>query len=193
MEFKRLKTTPSPELFNLNNIPSFMFNQLPDLRSIEPLFNHHTQQPTSLTNYFTPTPPQQPTFPPPAKLSGTELAYKRRRTLSDKTRSLQKLLPVDRKMDMATIYEETYKYIMFLKAQISVLESMPVVSSSSSCLNLGSGNPRYGGLGKLNRQQVLEVMVNSPVSQSVLYSRGCCVYSLEQLMLFKEMAEKRFR
>ncbi|KAF5764486.1 putative transcription factor bHLH family [Helianthus annuus] len=183
-----------------------MFNQLPDLRSIEPvnqhkyspLFNHHTQQPT-LTNYFTPTPPQQPPFPPlpppPAKLSGTELAYKRRRTLSDKTRSLQKLLPVDRKMDMATIYEETYKYIMFLKAQISVLESMPVVScsSSSSCLNLGSGNPRYGGLGKLNRQQVLEVMVNSPVSQSVLYSRGCCVYSLEQLMLFKEVAEKRFR
>ncbi|MFS7928316.1 putative myc-type, basic helix-loop-helix (bHLH) domain-containing protein [Helianthus anomalus] len=113
MEFKRLKTAPSPELFNLNNIPTFMFNQLPDLRSIEPvnqhksspLFNHHTQQPT-LTNYLTPTPPQQPPFPPPppAKLSGTELANKRRRTLSDKTRSLQKLLPVDRKMDMATIY-----------------------------------------------------------------------------------------
>ncbi|MFS7928317.1 hypothetical protein Hanom_Chr04g00319331 [Helianthus anomalus] len=60
-------------------------------------------------------------------------------------------------------------YIMFLKAQISVLESMPFVSSSSSssCLNLRFGNPRYGGLGKLNRQQVLEVMVNSPVSQSV--------------------------
>ncbi|KAJ0480457.1 putative transcription factor bHLH family [Helianthus annuus] len=155
-----------------------MFNQLLDLRSIEPLnqhkysppFNHHTQQPT-LTNYFIPTPPQQPSFPPPppAKLSGTELVYKRHRTLSDKTRSLQKLLTVDRKMDMATIYEETYKYIMFLKAQISVLESMPVVSSSlsSSCLNLRSGNSRYGGLGKLNRQQVLEVMVNSPVSQSV--------------------------
>ncbi|MFS7996798.1 hypothetical protein Hanom_Chr12g01134041 [Helianthus anomalus] len=33
---------------------------------------------------------------------------------------------------MATIYEETYKYVMFLKAQISVLESMPNVSSSSS-------------------------------------------------------------
>ncbi|MFS8030149.1 putative transcription factor bHLH family [Helianthus anomalus] len=126
-----------------------------------------------LTIYFTPTPPQQPPYPPPAKLSGTEPAYRRRRTLSDKTRSLQKLLPVDRKMDMAMIYEETYKYIMLLKAQISVLESMPVVStsSSSSCLNLRSGNPRHGGLGKLNRQQVLEDMVNSPVSQSVLYSR----------------------
>ncbi|KAJ0693375.1 putative transcription factor bHLH family [Helianthus annuus] len=134
-----------------------MFNQLPDLRSIKPVnqhkysppFNHHTQQPT-LTNYFTPTPRQQPLFPPPAKLSGTELAYKRRRTLSDKTRSLQKLLPLDRKMDMATIYEETYKYIMFLKAQISVLESMPVASSSpsSSCLNLRSENTRVWWIGE---------------------------------------------
>ncbi|KAI3824750.1 hypothetical protein L1987_06221 [Smallanthus sonchifolius] len=128
-KLKRLKTEPSTELFNF--IPTTVFNQLPELRSVE-LVNledrrlkqkfspiETTANPTltnfQLTaNYFIPAPVQQlqplrPPLPPPAKLSIREQAYRRRHTLSDKTRSLQKLLPVDRKMDMSTIFEETHK------------------------------------------------------------------------------------
>ncbi|KAI3728844.1 hypothetical protein L6452_17488 [Arctium lappa] len=218
-KFKRLKNEPSIEPINFS--PTIVFGQLPELQSMEQM-NHEERrlkqsfspiattanpqilEPTTLTNfqlitanYFTPTPLQQiqPPFPPPAgKMSPREQARRRRNTLSDKTRSLQKVLPWDKKMDMATIYEETYKYIKFLKAQIAVLESMPVASSSSS--NFGSENPRYGNvygvLGKLNRQQLLEVLVNSSAAQTILYSKGCCIYSLEQLILFKDIAEKNF-
>ncbi|KAJ9549179.1 hypothetical protein OSB04_021722 [Centaurea solstitialis] len=173
--------------------------------------NQQILEPPALTNlqltrssYFTPTTPLQqiqiqPPFPsPPVKLSPRETARRRRNTLSEKTRSLQKVLPWDKKMDMATIYEETFKYIKFLEAQITALESMPVIASptTTSGSNFGSENPRfcnpYGALGKLNRQQLLEVLVNSSAAQTILYSKGCCIYSLEQLILFKDIAEKNF-
>ncbi|KAI3502261.1 hypothetical protein L1887_30294 [Cichorium endivia] len=215
-KLKRLKNEPSTEQFNFS--PTFMFGQLPELQSMEQVSqterrlkqsfspiatttNPYMLEPTlthfQLTpNYINPVPLRQikPPSAPPAKLSNKEQARRRRNTLSDKTRSLQKVLPWDKKMDMATIYEETYKYIKFLQAQISVLESMPVASTSST--PLGSENPRqgnqFGGLGKLNRQQLLEVLVNSPAAQTVLYSKGCCIYSLEQLILFKDISEKNF-
>ncbi|CAH1414455.1 unnamed protein product [Lactuca virosa] len=215
---KRVKNEPSMEQFNFS--PAIMFGQLPELQSVEQMrqtaerhfkqsysqiattTNPHMLEPTlsqfQLTpNYITPVPLRQikPPIPPPAKFSNREKARRRRNTLSDKTRTLQKVLPWDKKMDTATTYEETYKYIKFLQAQISALESMPVASTSSS--PLGSENPRqmmnqYGGLGKLNRQQLLEVLVNSPSAQTALYSKGCCIYSLEQLILFKDISKKNF-
>ena len=213
-KLKRLKNEPSTEQFNFS--PAIMFGQLPELQSMEQVSqakrclkqsfspiatatNPQMLEPTltqfQLTpNYLSPVPLRQ-IQPPPAKLSTRDQARRRRNTVSDKTRTLQKVLPWDKKMDMATVYEETYKYIKFLQAQISVLESMPVASTSSSLL--GSENPRqgnnhFGGLGKLNRQQLLEVLVNSPSAQTILYSRGCCIYSLEQLILFKDISEKNF-
>ncbi|KAL2494975.1 transcription factor bHLH [Forsythia ovata] len=52
------------------------------------------------------------------------MARLRWQRISDKTRCLQKFLPWDKRMDMTTMLEETYKYIKFLQAQISVLQSM---------------------------------------------------------------------
>ncbi|KAK1422907.1 hypothetical protein QVD17_18196 [Tagetes erecta] len=204
LEEKRLKQKFSPvevayvepTSFNLttnyfNVIPTTSFHQLPELHSFEQTDPDLEQK--RLKHKISPV--ETTSFNLPAKMSTREVATHRRRTLTDKTRSLQNLLPVDRKMDMATIYEEAYKYIKFLKAQINVLESMPVSSTSGS--NFRSENPRYGynlsgTLGKLNRQQLLEILVNSPAAQSTLYSNGCCVYSLEQLMLYNNIAEKSF-
>lgn len=122
---------------------------------------------------------------------------KKRPRMSDKVRSLEKLLPWNRRMDTATMLEEAYKYVKFLQAQIRVLQAMPVHTtvSCSSMNNIPAENPnvnQFGGgvLATLNRQQLLEVVMNSPGAHTVLYSRGTCVYSMEQLLLLKKMAEK---
>nr|GEV92910.1 transcription factor bHLH117 [Tanacetum cinerariifolium] len=200
----------------LNNInpyhhPMIMFHQLPDLTSFENL------PPIPSNHYY---PPLLPSFQPqPRKKTSTARAkaLQNRRTLSEKTRSLQKVLPLDKKMDMGTLLEETYKYIKFLQAQVKVLELMPVDSSTTGS-NFGTNNEDdnvtvaygsygsgtygygyyggygdvYGGLRRLNRQQLLEVIVNSPAAQEVLYKRGCCVYSTEQLVMIKDLAEKNY-
>lgn len=107
--------------------------------------------------------------------------------------------------------EEAYKYVKFLQAQVSVLQAMPLQSAtpppppctSNPISDVISGyydkhnNPSdndavWGELGKLNRQQLLQLVVNSPVAQTLLYSRGCCVYSREQLSLLQKLAEKSF-
>ncbi|KAI3465653.1 hypothetical protein Pfo_022316 [Paulownia fortunei] len=111
--------------------------------------------------------------------------------LSDKTRCLQKLLPWDEKMDMATVLEEAHKYIKFLQAQVSVLQSMPFESGSAAAAYGTTTNIGGGDLGRLNRQQLLQVVVNSPVAQTQLYSKGCCLYSVEQLVLLKKNAERK--
>ncbi|KAL2474645.1 BHLH domain-containing protein [Abeliophyllum distichum] len=122
---------------------------------------------------------------PEAVAPSSTMARLRRQRISDKTRCLQKLLPWDKRMDMATMLEETYKYIKFLQAQISVLQSMPRTAGNDE--NDGA----YGGeLGRLNRQQLLEVVVNSPVAQTVLCSKGFCVYSVEQFVMLKNNAER---
>ncbi|KAL3509630.1 hypothetical protein ACH5RR_029031 [Cinchona calisaya] len=148
----------------------------------------------------------------------SELARQRRQRISEKTRCLQKILPWDKKMDTGTMLEEAYKYIKFLQAQIRVLETMPVktnqnprsyddVRSSNANANANNNNNNvvvnddgsagggndvvWGELGKLSRQQLLEVVVNSPVTQTLLYSRGLCVYSVEQLVLLHNMAHKK--
>ncbi|KAK2650669.1 hypothetical protein Ddye_018158 [Dipteronia dyeriana] len=112
--------------------------------------------------------------------------------LSDKTRSLQKLLPSDKKMDIATMLEEAYKYVRFLQAQVRAIESMPLDSSfvvQNDCDWACFGG--RSGLGMLNRQQLLQVIVNSPGAQTTLYSQGFCVYSLEQLIFLNKLSQPK--
>ncbi|KZV15134.1 hypothetical protein F511_36162 [Dorcoceras hygrometricum] len=121
---------------------------------------------------------------------------RKQQKLSDKTRSLQKLLPWDRKMDMATVLEEAYKYIKFLQAQVSILQAMPNAESYSRGTTPNLSHGSHGGvvgdhLGRLNRQQLLQVLLHSPIAQTLLYSNGCCVYSLEQLLLVMNNAERK--
>ncbi|EOX99201.1 DNA binding-like protein [Theobroma cacao] len=121
----------------------------------------------------------------------SELARKRRQKLSDKTRCLQKLMPWDKKMDTGTMLQEAYKYIRFLEAQVSILQSMPISSSFASTEHNAPVGFDYGGLGRLNRQQLLQVLVNSPVAQTMLYSQGFCVFAYEQLVSLKKAKERK--
>ncbi|XP_073058253.1 transcription factor bHLH52-like [Primulina eburnea] len=118
---------------------------------------------------------------------------RKQQKLSDKTRRLQKLLPWDKKMDMATVLEEACKYIKFLQAQVSILQAMPNTESGSHGTAISSLIHGVVGdqLGRLNRQQLLQVLLHSPIAQTMLYSNGCCVYSLEQLLLVKNNAERK--
>ncbi|KAL6500076.1 hypothetical protein OROGR_027986 [Orobanche gracilis] len=170
--------------FFSDTMPSSIPRQLPSLISYE--------QPQ---NTAAAAPAQPPITNPRAETA----SYRKQRyrlkqkhqkqRLSDKTRCLQKLLPREHKMDMATVLEEAYKYIKFLQAQVSVLQSMPHESALNGVAPtiIGCG----GDLGRLNRQQLLQVVVNSPVAQTQLYSEGCCIYSMEQLILLKKNAERK--
>ncbi|XP_073304984.1 uncharacterized protein [Primulina huaijiensis] len=138
---------------------------------------------------------------PPRNTAVVSLNRNRRRKqqkLSEKTRCLQKLLPWDKKMDMTTVLEEAYKYIKFLQAQVSILQAMPNTGSdshgggaTSSSLNRGIHGVVGDHLGRLNQQQLLQVLLHSPIAQTLLYSNGCCVYSLEQLLLLNNNAERK--
>ncbi|BFG26190.1 hypothetical protein CerSpe_124640 [Prunus speciosa] len=138
-------------------------------------------------NRGTPSPSPSP-FPSP---HANSLARGRRQKLSDKTRCLEKLLPLDRKMDTATVFEEAYKYVKFLQAQVTALQAMPVVTPNTSAAASATGfdddhlspmsSRTTGGLERLSRNQLLQVLLNSPVAQTVMYSQGCCVFSVEQL------------
>ncbi|RDX71105.1 Transcription factor bHLH117, partial [Mucuna pruriens] len=120
----------------------------------------------------------------------SNLARQRRQKLSEKTRCLQKLMPWDKKMDQATLLEEAYKYVKFLQAQFRVLHSMP--SNTDPFLLPPIQNAAvFGELDKLNRTQLLQVLVNSPVAQTMLYSQGFCVFSLEQLSLLRKLSQRR--
>ncbi|KAG7011926.1 Transcription factor bHLH, partial [Cucurbita argyrosperma subsp. argyrosperma] len=72
---------------------------------------------------------------PAVQIPRSALARQRRQKLSDKTRCLQKLLPWDKKMDIATMLEEACKYVKFLQAQLLALQSMPRESAISSYSN----------------------------------------------------------
>jgi hypothetical protein len=123
----------------------------------------------------------------------SKLARQRRQKLSEKTRCLQKLMPWDKKMDQATLLEEAYKYVKFLQAQHSVLQSMPSHSITNNSYGGGgnSGGGVFGDLEMLNRNQALQVLVNSPVAQTKLCSQGYCVFSMEQFTLLRKLSERR--
>ncbi|KAL6534700.1 hypothetical protein OROGR_013375 [Orobanche gracilis] len=135
----------------------------------------------------------EPKFPMDGRFTDarTPRQQRRHRVVSEKARRLQNLLLLDKKMDTASVLEETHKYIRFLEAQVSVLQSMP--EEDCDCETRGGGSRSTAtesgvDLGRLNRQESLQVMVNSPAAQKLLYSNGCCIYSLEQLALLKKNA-----
>ncbi|OIW04013.1 hypothetical protein TanjilG_30289 [Lupinus angustifolius] len=153
---------------------------------------------SSLSDHHPPPPlPPPPPFnlfhhhrrsdPPPCRAviphMRSNLARQRRQKLSEKTRCLQKLMPWDTKMDQATLLQHAYKYVKFLQAQLTLLQSMP--SSSSSHTSSSSSSSSFVGsdLERLNRNQLLQVLVNSPVAQTMLCSQGFCVFSMEHLFL----------
>jgi hypothetical protein len=117
----------------------------------------------------------------PVVIPQSKLARRRRQKLSEKMQSLQKLMPWDTKMDMSTMLEEAHKYVKYLQAQLKALQSMPPHSTWAFHSAQNSCGGVFGYLGKLTRNQILRVLVNSPVTQTVLYSHGCCVFSVEQL------------
>ena len=211
------KTDESGELFQFTSEVSdafpvlcdSSFHRLPELRSLEQAAIHaepshkrvRSFSPTDaytldaivksfkLSNCFS-SPYGSADGPSPPVVPQSSIARQRRQKISDKTRCLQKLMPWDKKMDMATMLEEAYKYIKFLQAQMRALQSMPCESNFVPYNHINDSGP-FGGLTRLNRQQLLQVLVNSPVAQTMLYSKGCCVFSLEQLILLKKLADSK--
>ncbi|XP_009624714.1 transcription factor bHLH117-like [Nicotiana tomentosiformis] len=190
------------------------YGRLPDLRCLEMpnYLDFHLGDSSSTVNRVEPVNSQvlmsnQLTMPKSCKQSpyASSTTRIRRQKLSEKTRSLEKLLPWDKKMDTATMLGEAYKYVKFLQAQVRVLQSMPVLveggasssssgsedrNAKSSYVNEVKANSFYGPLARLDRQQLLQVVLNSPVAQTYLYSKGCCVYSAEQLLQLRKIAQR---
>ncbi|ESQ47665.1 hypothetical protein EUTSA_v10021235mg [Eutrema salsugineum] len=117
----------------------------------------------------------------------------RRRRVSDKIRSLEKLMPWESKMSLAKILDEAHKYVKFLQSQIASLRWMPL--ESVYCTAAGEVGEEVGGGGvtdplkSLTRQQILQVLANSPGARTQLYTRGVCVFSYEQLLSVEMMAQ----
>ncbi|KAI5412765.1 transcription factor bHLH117 [Lathyrus oleraceus] len=171
--------------------PFETFHHLPQLHSPEHCSRKRLRHP--FTEETSPPPQKQPHFvrgKSPSLIPQSKLARQRRQTLSEKTRCLQKLMPWDKKMDQATLFEEAYKYVKFLQAQISALQSMPSHSTATYC-GSGGDDSVFGELKKLNRKQTLQVVVNSPVAQTKLYSQGYCVFSMEQFSQLRKLSERR--
>ncbi|CAK8536531.1 unnamed protein product [Lathyrus sativus] len=170
--------------------PFETFHRLPQLHSLQHSNRKRLHHP--FTEETTPPPQKQPHFvrgKSPSLIPQSKLARQRRQTLSEKTRCLQKLMPWDKKMDQATLFKEAHKYVKFLQAQISALQSMP--SHSTTIYRGSNGNGGFGELKKLNRNQTLQVLVNSPVVQTKLCSQGYCVFSMEQFSQLRKLSERR--
>ncbi|XP_013584499.1 PREDICTED: transcription factor bHLH117-like [Brassica oleracea var. oleracea] len=111
------------------------------------------------------------------------------RKVSDRIRSLEKIMPWEKKMSLATTLEETNKYITFLQSQIASLRWMPLDSVYPTKPREEHVGETTSLLNSLTRQQLLQVIANSPGSRNVLYKQGVCVFSYEQLLSVKMMAE----
>ncbi|CAH8383552.1 unnamed protein product [Eruca vesicaria subsp. sativa] len=189
--------TESTQFENLFSHVATPFHHLPDLHS----FEHTTTAAEEVTNPpphtkrrrletpFTISPcssskSKSPPRPSSSSHAGISSGRRtRRRNVSDMIRSLEKLMPWERKMSLGTVLEETYKYIMFLQSQIASLRWMPLES-------IYPARPGVATLLKsLTRQQILQVIANSPGSRNVLCTQGVCVFSYEQLLSVKMMAE----
>ncbi|XP_020886186.1 transcription factor bHLH117 [Arabidopsis lyrata subsp. lyrata] len=108
----------------------------------------------------------------------------KRKKISDKIRSLEKLMPWENKMSLAMILEESHRYIKFLQSQIASLSWMPLESVYNTAGEVGESDL----LKSLTRQQILQVIANSPGSRNVLSSHGVCLFSYEQLLSLKTMS-----
>ena len=113
-----------------------------------------------------------------------------RQKMSEKINSLGKLLPGNhpRRLTAVEVLEKTHKYISFLQAQVEALGTMP---SESRLAVAAKGAAANGGLGRLSRQQLLQVVVNSPAAQSLMAEKGWCVVSAEQVALMKKVEARK--
>ncbi|GMJ13020.1 hypothetical protein HRI_004971200 [Hibiscus trionum] len=169
-------------LHDLRRIPPLPASPKPKRSRLDLTLSHSENNPQTLDSIVK-------SFNAPAPIIPySELARNRRQKLGEKTRCLQKLMPWDKKMDTGTMLQEAYKYIRFLQAQVSILQSMPITSSFSSTQHVDAG---FAGLGKLNRQQLLQVLINSPVAQTMLCSQGLCVFASEQLVSLHQAKERK--
>lgn len=176
-----------------------------DLISIIQLSHKRFRPYSSPTAHATSPPPPPPPLRSPSTCSAfqrrgaagrnlrpavpsSEIARQRRKKISDRTRILETLMPWERRMDTGTMLLEAHKYVRFLEAQVTALQTMPC-SSGFAPVHLPAG--RFGGLELLNRQQLLQVMVNSPVVQDMLYQKGLCVFSVEQVAALRQAEEQR--
>ncbi|BAB01396.1 unnamed protein product [Arabidopsis thaliana] len=167
------------------------FLHLPDLKSIDAV-----EEPTTMKLFPSLSPPlpaakrQKLNSTSSSTTSGSPTASNdggiitKRRKISDKIRSLEKLMPWERKMNLAMTLEESHKYIKFLQSQIASLRWMPLESVYNTAGEVGETDL----LKSLTRQQILQVLANSPGSRNVLSSRGVCVFSYEQLLSLKTMS-----
>jgi len=167
------------------------FLHLPDLKSIDAV-----EEPTTMKLFPSLSPPlpaakrQKLNSTSSSTTSGSPTASNdggiitKRRKISDKIRSLEKLMPWERKMNLAMTLEESHKYIKFLQSQIASLRWMPLESVYNTAGEVGESDL----LKSLTRQQILQVLANSPGSRNVLSSRGVCVFSYEQLLSLKTMS-----
>ncbi|KAJ4894267.1 Transcription factor bHLH117 [Raphanus sativus] len=128
-------------LFSHDVVAATPFLHLPDLKSVEeppslslapPSVARHNSQRHVNNN---------------AKSVASQPPVHGARKVSDRIRSLEKIMPWEKKMSLAAILEETHK------------------------------------------QQLLQVIANSPGSRNVLYTQGVCVFSYEQLLSLQMMAE----
>ncbi|CAA7030237.1 unnamed protein product [Microthlaspi erraticum] len=180
------------------------FLHLPDLKSFEytttdvsaventkpflSLSPPHPEKRRRVGSTFTisPSPSSSSNSKSPARSSSqATFGGDRRKKISDKIRSLEKLMPWEKKMSLATVLEEAHKYIKFLQSQISALRWMPLESVYCTAGEFGESDL----LKSLTRQQILQVLANSPGARTVLSTRGECVFSYEQLLSVKMLAQ----
>ncbi|XP_009417410.2 transcription factor bHLH117 [Musa acuminata AAA Group] len=137
-------------------------------------------------------PPTAPTTPRHRRpLPSSELSRQRRKKISDRTRIIESLMPWERRMDTGSMLEEASKYIRFLQTQVAALRSMPTAAEFSAAPVSSGRGGGLGGLERLNRQQMLQVVVNSRRVQEKLYERGLCVFSVEQVASLQKEVERR--
>ncbi|XP_010466473.1 PREDICTED: transcription factor bHLH117-like [Camelina sativa] len=182
------------QLFPNNDAP---FLHLPDLKSIEQTVEEPTLTTMELFPSLCPPPPAAKRHkklhsstssttsgsPTASSSHNTNDGGRKRKTISNKIRTLEKLMPWERKMSLAVILEEAHKYIKFLQSQIASLLWMPLDSVYNTAGEVGESDL----LKSLTRQQILQVLANSPGSRNLLSTHGLCVFSYEQLLTLKAM------
>ncbi|KAF8046767.1 hypothetical protein N665_3440s0003 [Sinapis alba] len=177
-----------PDLHSIEHSTAVEVTKSPRL-SLAPVTTRHDVDAKRST--FTISPCSFSKSKSPARPSSSSLGGgSRRRKISDKIRSLEKLMPWETKMSLATILEETHKYVTFLQSQIASLRWMPLESVYPTKPG-ETGNTNL--LKSLTRQQILQVIANSPGSRNVLYTRGVCLFSYEHLLSVKMMTESTRR
>ncbi|KAK1260984.1 Transcription factor [Acorus gramineus] len=119
---------------------------------------------------------------------GKTKSRERRSRIRERTRQLERLMPWEDKKFMGNTLAEAYKYVRFLQSQLTVLRAMPCKSAVSVPPSRTGDQP---SLESLTRQQLLQVLVNSPRVQNKLSLMGYCVYSVEQVSLLREILKRR--